>query len=547
MNFSDKQVLIVEDQRPFLLLLRGLLQSMGASDVVTKSSAEKALSLCKKQKFDIVVCDLHLGVDRKNGFELIEELRIKRLIKPTTVFLLISADSARPVVLGSIERRPDDYLIKPFSQVQLKTRITRAWQKRQFLGEVLQEVANENINRAIDLCEDLISTPSPYKGTCEQLLVELYLRLEQFDKALDVLKPYIDGKPVLWARVALAKTYLSLKKFDKAIDIAEDTIKRNRFNAEAHDVLAKAFDAKQQGETAIAAIKEAIKLSPYSLPRHFSACSIGRNHNDFILASTSSMAIWDLSKRTVNQNSLHWCGVIRSLLDVAEYTDDKRTRNRYQQEALLALQRGMFDENIQRIDDEFDVSIFGSIVNARVNAIDGKMLDAKKNLAHSQAAIEQKYDATPVVYIPDSIKVMYDLGEFEDALQLQEIVKAQKLELDSNSEFLLRSESTKAKQNFTNYQQFNREGIQLYQQGQYEKAKESFALAQGFSPVNTGVALNLLQCLLQILSKNQKADPELFRECRRLYKLIDDMPLKIQHQDKYTSLREDLDTFMGSK
>ena len=114
MNFSDKQVLIVEDQRPFLLLLRGLLHSMGASEVVTKSSAEKALSLCKKQKFDIVVCDLHLGVDKKNGFELIEELRIKRLIKPTTVFILISADSARPVVLGSIERRPDDYLIKPF-------------------------------------------------------------------------------------------------------------------------------------------------------------------------------------------------------------------------------------------------------------------------------------------------------------------------------------------------------------------------------------------------------------------------------------------------
>ncbi|CAN0606259.1 unnamed protein product, partial [Ectocarpus sp. 12 AP-2014] len=169
---------------------------MGASDVVTKSSVEKALSLCKKQKFDIIVCDLHLGVDKKNGFELIEELRIKRLIKPTTVFILISADSARPVVLGSIERRPDDYLIKPFSQVQLKTRITRAWQKRQFLGAVLQEVANENINDAIDLCEDLISTPSPYTGTCEQLLVELYLRLEQYDKALDVLAPYLEGKPI---------------------------------------------------------------------------------------------------------------------------------------------------------------------------------------------------------------------------------------------------------------------------------------------------------------------------------------------------------------
>ena len=47
MNFANKQVLIVEDQRPFLLLLRGLMHSMGATDIVTKSSAEKAISICR--------------------------------------------------------------------------------------------------------------------------------------------------------------------------------------------------------------------------------------------------------------------------------------------------------------------------------------------------------------------------------------------------------------------------------------------------------------------------------------------------------------------
>ena len=91
MQFSNKQVLIVEDQRPFLLLLKGLMHSMGASDVVTKSSAEQAVSLCKKHKFDIVICDLHLGAENKNGYELIEELRTRRLIGPTSVFILISA------------------------------------------------------------------------------------------------------------------------------------------------------------------------------------------------------------------------------------------------------------------------------------------------------------------------------------------------------------------------------------------------------------------------------------------------------------------------
>jgi len=545
MNFSDKHVLIIEDQRPFLLLLRGLVHSMGATNVVMKSSAEKAISLCKKQKFDIIVSDLHLGNDKRNGFELIEELRTRRLVKPTTILLIISADSARPVVLGSIERRPDDYLIKPFSQVQLKSRLNRAWQKRQFLSKVFEKIAVEDFNSAIDVCEDLLASPTPYKGTCEQLLVELYLQVNQPDKALDVLTPYINGKPILWTQIALAKTYLELKKLDEAIELAETIIKRNRFNADAHDILASAHQAKKQGDVAVSAIEQAIKLSPYSLTRHLNACEIARSNDNFELAATSSLAIWELSKRTVNSNSLHWCGYVRSLLDVAQYTDDRRTKNKYQQEALLTLQRGKFDEYLLRSDDEFDVSIFTHIMNARINAIDGKMLDAKRNLVQSQVDIEAKYATPPAAYLPDSIKVMYDLGEYDDAIQLQALLKEQEIELDSNSTILLQSESLKAKHKVANYQKFNREGISLYQEGKYEKAKASFTLAQGFAPVNTGVALNLLQCLLQILVKTGKVENSVKAECYRLYKLIEDTPLKPQHIEKFNTLRSDLAKYIA--
>lgn len=545
MQFSNKQVLIVEDQRPFLLLLKGLMHSMGASDVVTKSSAEQAVSLCKKHKFDIVICDLHLGADNKNGYELIEELRTRRLISPTSVFILISADSARPVVLGSIERRPDDFLIKPFSQVQLKSRIVRAWQKRQFLQQAFSLVEQGEINSAIDHIEALLDAPSHYKGHCEQLLVELYWRIEQPDKALDVLHDYIDGKPVLWAQIAIGKTYLLLKEYEKAILIAKRTLKRNRFNADAHDILAQAHQATTAGDKALDAIKEAIKLSPYSLPRHFKACEIGRQNDDLVLAASSSQAIWDLSKRTVHKTSLHWCGIIRSLLDVAEFADDKRQRNKYQQEALLTLQRGKFDEHLQKMDRDFDVDIFGTIVNARISAIDGKLIDAKRHLTTSQTLLDDKYTEVPTAFIPDSINVMYKLGEFDDALQLNALLTSRQDELDQNSLNMLDAQALNVQKNLASYQQFNREGIQHYQQQDYERAKASFALAQGFAPVNTGVALNLLQCLLQIAIKEDKAEMKLINECKRLFKLIDDMSLKAPYKEKYTNLRDELSKYIG--
>ena len=252
-----------------------------------------------------------------------------------------------------------------------------------------------------------------------------------------------------------------------------------------------------------------------------------------------------MSKRTVNKKSLHWCGIIRSLLDVAEFAEDKKQRNKYQQEALLTLQRGKFDEHLQKVDREFDVDIFGNIVNARISAIDGKLIDAKRHLNTSQTLLDDKYTEVPTAFIPDSINVMYKLGEYDDALQLDSILSSRGDELDQNSVTMLQAQAKKAQKNLASYQQFNREGIQHYQQQDYERAKASFALAQGFAPVNTGVALNLLQCLLQIAIQEDKAEMKLINECKRLFKLIDDMALKAPYKEKYENIRDELSKYIG--
>lgn len=545
MKYTDKKILIVEDQRPFLLMLKGLLQSMGASDIVTKSSAEHAISAARKTKFDIIVCDLHLGAENKNGYELVEELRVKRLIKATSVFVLISADSSRSMVLGSIERRPDDFLVKPFSQVQLKSRIGRAWQRRQFLQSAYELIDQNKLVDALEVLHNLYEKPSHYKGHCQQLLVDVFLRTGDYKKALAILSPFINGKPVVWAQVALGNTYIQCQEYEKAISVARKILKKNRFSADANDILALANQGLKNQETALDAIKEAIKLSPFSLSRHLTACEIAQQNADYITVSQSCQAIWNLSKRTVHKKSLYWCAFIRSLLDVAENTNEKKQRNKYQQEALLTLQRGKFDEHLFKMDRNFDVDIFSNIVNARVSAIDGKLIDAKMHLVNSQVAIEEKYDEPPTAYLPDSINVMYSLGEFDDAIALCKVVELRKDELDKNSASMLAKEAEKAKSNLANYQQFNREGIDHYQQHAYERAKASFALAQNYAPVNIGVALNLLQCLLQLYKSKDQADVQMETECKRLYKLLDNIPLKNAYSEKYANLRDELSVYIG--
>ena len=140
---------------------------------------------------------------------------------------------------------------------------------------------------------------------------------------------------------------------------------------------------------------------------------------------------------------------------------------------------------------------------------------------------------------------MYKLGEYDDALELTEILKARNVELDGNTASMLATQQKHTQQHVASYQKDNREGIEYYQQQEYEKAKASFALAQGFAPVNTGVSLNLLQCLLQIIKSNNKADLQMSNECKRLFKLIDDMELKEPYKEKYNNLREELARYLG--
>ncbi len=539
MNYASLRVLIVEDQRPFLLMLKGLLTTLGCTDVVTKSSAEQALSVCRRQKFDIVISDLHLGTERKTGYDLAEELRVSRMARPGTVVSLISADSARPVVLGSLDRRPDDYLVKPFSQAQLKTRLARAWQKRQALLPVYKAIHDHDYAQAIVACQEIIRIGGNYRHSAEQLLVELYWQHDDYSQALEVLRPYEQDATAQWIQIALARTYLKLGKAEQAIAMAETILVRNRFSADAYDIMAQSRQAINEGEAAVAAIIQAIKISPYSIARQVSACEIARQNNDYELANQACLAIWDLSRRTVHQHISHWCGYIRSMLDVAEYTEDKRVKNRYQQDALLQLQRGRFDDSVNRLDEDFSFETFEQIMLARIAALDGKYVDAKRDLHQAQSKINTTYDNYPLYYAADSVKVMLELGEYEEAQPLIKLMHRHVDELDANSRYSTETASRKAADNKKAYLEHNRDGIAHYQKEDYEQARTSFLMAQQYAPVNTGVALNLLQCLLKLADKKKPLASHT-AECRRLCNMLDDIPLKPQHQEKYASLYDDI-------
>lgn len=544
LDYSDKRCLVIEDRRPFLMLLRGLLSSLGATKITTEMSAEAGIKACKSMKYDIVICDLHLGTNRKNGFEFLEEIRKLHLIRPATIFIMISADSARSMVLGSIEKQPDDYLIKPFSQAQLNARVTRAITKRLTLAPLYSQIDHQKYALSIETCRHFIETEPRYVNHLIQILVELYWKTEDYSAAQIVLEQILSQRQLQWALCALAKTKLLQHKYEEAIELAKEAIDSSKNNVEAYDIIANAYLQNNKKPEALKFILEALALSPLSIDRHFRVCEIARENNDFELAMNSAKSIFELSQRSVHKNVNHLCGYVRSILDMAENAEGKNIRNKFMQESLVALQRAKKDETIKTQPDDFDFAIFESIIHARMLHLEGKTSDSKRALEESQIEIERNFSEYPVALAADSLKLMLDLGDFEEAAKLANVIKAKPDKIDSSILYLAQSESSKIHRNRTRYVKHNKKGIDLYSQGNYAGAYVEFTEGKKISPLNIGVTINLLQSLVKLIAKTDKPEGKHIVEARELYRFINNMPLKSVHRAKFEGMRVDVEALV---
>lgn len=547
MTFNDKRVLIIDDQRSFLMILRGVLNSMGAQLVVVAPNADLGLAACKKEHFDFIICDLHLGVNKKNGFQFLEEIRLKKLVKPETVFMMVSADAERPNVLGSLEKQPDEYLIKPFSQAQLGLRLTKAYDKRQSLRSVYVKIQKGDIPAAISVCRELIKNGIRFKQSCCRLLAELYWRNGQYIEARHMLAPLLEVQSSLWANVSMAQTEYLLNNYEAAITLASNVLKSNKLLVDAQDILAKSYLKLDKAQEALEAINRAINLSPMSLERQFTACGIARVNEDFDMIKRCSQEIWELSKKSIHRDIAHLCSYFRSILDAAEHSKDKQIRKGYQQEALFALQKYRQDEALTRFEDDFDYGVFETLIEARVNYLDGNLFAAKRTLTESQIQLAQKFAHTPLSMAPDSIKVMLDLGEFDDASELHDLLLKSGKKLDENTRALLDSSFENSQKQSAAYSHYNNLGVELYGEGKYQAAYDAFISAQDVAPVNTGVALNLLQCNLRIMEKTSKPSAVFISSCKQTYQHVKKMVILEEHQQKLNALKADLEKYVEVK
>jgi DNA-binding response OmpR family regulator len=112
------RILIVEDHPDILANLYGFLEPKGhVLDAARNGYA--ALALASENAYDVIVLDI--GLPGLNGLELCQKLR-GELSLATPVLMLTARDSLSDKVAG-FDSGADDYLVKPFSLVELGVRL----------------------------------------------------------------------------------------------------------------------------------------------------------------------------------------------------------------------------------------------------------------------------------------------------------------------------------------------------------------------------------------------------------------------------------------
>ena len=114
------RILLVDDEQPIQTLLSFPLQRDGY-EVVQASDGAAALARFSEQPFDLVVLDLMLP--RMDGLEVCKRLRADGSTVP--IIMLTAKSEEIDKVLG-LELGADDYITKPFSMREFRSRVKAA-------------------------------------------------------------------------------------------------------------------------------------------------------------------------------------------------------------------------------------------------------------------------------------------------------------------------------------------------------------------------------------------------------------------------------------
>ncbi|MEO3429448.1 response regulator [Pelagibius sp. CAU 1746] len=113
-------ILIVDDYKTMLRIIRNLLKQLGFNNVDEATDGSAALQKLRDKEYHLVISDWNM--EPMSGMQLLTEVRADTKLKDLP-FIMITAESKTENVIAAKEAGVSNYIVKPFNAATLKTKL----------------------------------------------------------------------------------------------------------------------------------------------------------------------------------------------------------------------------------------------------------------------------------------------------------------------------------------------------------------------------------------------------------------------------------------
>ncbi len=117
---TSMPVLVVDDYKTMIRIIRNLLKQLGFINVDEASDGSAALGMMREKQYGLVISDWNM--EPMTGYELLREVRADDRLS-LTPFIMVTAESKTDNVMAAKKAGVNNYIVKPFNATTLKAKI----------------------------------------------------------------------------------------------------------------------------------------------------------------------------------------------------------------------------------------------------------------------------------------------------------------------------------------------------------------------------------------------------------------------------------------
>jgi CheY-like chemotaxis protein len=400
-NYSKLHALVVDDFESFRIAVSRMLMDFGIGNVDSAASSAEALRFCQAKTYDIILCDQNLGKG-KSGQQILEVLRHTPNQNSDCLFVLVSAESNKSIIMAAYDYEPDAYLTKPITAQALNQRLERLFAQRIALASVYAALKEKRREDAASLCREHIASNGRYSGSCQKILGQLLLELHRLDEAEKLYRDILELRQLDWAMLGMAQVKRQQGDSLSAQQWLEELIQLNPLCLKAYDALSDILAERGDHQSQQKLLQQVVDISPLAILRQQLLGAVALKNNDLAASANAYRKAVKLGEHSCHDAQEAHSNFARASIQLAKL--DKQAAKPLLRDALKVL-----DELPEKFGKTAENRIESYLLEAQLQQVTGEERRGREALAAAQKLMVG--EDNPLAVQIELAKTYRELGE----------------------------------------------------------------------------------------------------------------------------------------